>query len=67
MSIYLTIECHALARLAGCLLIKRDVIIEFLLLGGNLGRVVLALGPGDLQIENLELELEDLVLYLAVL
>lgn len=62
----LTLEVNRLAGLAGGLLVGGDVGIELLLLGGDLGAVVgAALGLGDGQVEDLELELEDLVLDLA--
>lgn len=63
---HLTLEVNRLARIASGLLVGGDVGVELLLLGGDLGRVVLAgLGLLDLEVEDLELELEDLVLDLS--
>lgn len=59
-------EVNAGALLAGSRLVELNVLVKLLGLLGDLGRVVLAsLGLFNLLGKGKELELEDLVLYLA--
>lgn len=60
------LEVDALASGAGGILVDLDVVGELLLLIGNVLGPILALSLLDLEKEREELELEDLVLDLAV-
>lgn len=61
-------EGHALAGLAGCFLVRGDIVVELLLLLVDLCLIVLAvLGLLDLQSRGLEEQLQHLVLDLAIL
>ena len=61
------VECDFRRGLSRCSLIKRDVVVQFLLLGGLLRGGVLALSFLNLKGQNRSRQLEDLVLDLAVL
>jgi hypothetical protein len=58
---------NANARLPSCSRVKRNVGVELRCLGGDLRRGVLSLSKLNLQAQDLKLQLQDLVLYFAIL